>query len=104
MSRPPAAGCVYCGLPRARVAAAGREPVELPACVAHSDLLELDPAFNLDGNLAVAIPPELASKSVLDARSRESAQTEPPRALAAPSTSSPPSSSGRPRGRRGVPP
>ena len=40
------AGCIYCGLPRARVRAGGRI-VRLMVCVAHTDLPALDPALGL---------------------------------------------------------
>ncbi|MGH7345921.1 MAG: hypothetical protein ACREK4_13485 [Candidatus Rokuibacteriota bacterium] len=41
------AGCVYCGLPRARVRRGG-VVATLRACVGHADLLELDPVYALD--------------------------------------------------------
>lgn len=40
-----AAGCVYCGLPRAAVRTGGRSVRRLAACVAHVDLLFCDPHY-----------------------------------------------------------
>ena len=47
--------CVYCSLPRARVKK-GRKIIVLPACVAHMDLLALDPAYGLVNTLAQGSP------------------------------------------------
>lgn len=73
MSARSSAGCVYCGFPRARVRTAPAIVVTLPACVAHVDLLELDPAYNLAGYLASRSYPALDL-----ARSPSSARRERP--------------------------
>jgi hypothetical protein len=54
------AGCVYCGLPRARVRNSRRELLRLPSCVAHADLLAVDPAYDLAGHLVAVSYPALS--------------------------------------------
>jgi len=63
MSATPRRSCSYCSLPRARVKR-GRREVELLACVAHLDLLALDPHHGLAVTLAREAYPALD----LDAR------------------------------------
>lgn len=48
MSAPAGTGCVYCGLPRARVRAGSGKVRTLPACLPHVDLLAFDPAYSFD--------------------------------------------------------
>lgn len=71
MSASAVAGCVYCGLPRARVRSDDEAVTELPACRGHDDLLGVDPAYDLAGHLAAISYPALALDPSPSASRRE---------------------------------
>lgn len=48
-------GCVYCGLPRARVRGPRGRVLTLRACLPHADLLERDPAYASDRMIETAL-------------------------------------------------
>lgn len=58
-------GCVYCGLPRARVKR-GAKVFELPTCRAHSDLLAVDPVYGLAATLARELGRPLSDPAQLE--------------------------------------
>lgn len=75
-------GCVYCGLPRARVRSSSGRVVTLVACLPHSDLPPLDPFYGSDS----ALVGELAGGEPRPARGR----TKTRRAAAAVEVAMPP--------------
>jgi hypothetical protein len=83
-----AAGCVYCGLPRARERVGRVAFRRLPSCVAHVDLLAGDPAYGLAAHLAALSYPALVLDTAPSTSSREG-PVGPPSAPLASSSEAP---------------
>ena len=75
-------GCVYCGFPCARSRRGRLTARTLVSCVAHADLLALDPVYNLAGQLAAIAYPALALDRAPSARRREGPAFSPTAPLA----------------------
>jgi hypothetical protein len=67
-----APGCVYCGMPRARVRH-GRRVVQLVTCRGHDDLPALDPAYGLAETIARGAYPALELRDRAPSASRREA-------------------------------
>lgn len=67
-------GCIYCDLPRARVRH-GDRVLRLKTCVAHSDLLPLDPFYGLAETLATETYPALSLADRVPSAARKEART-----------------------------
>ena len=102
MSATSSSGCVYCGLPRARVRDRRHRVRVARACGSHLDLLAVDPFYNPDGYLSATVAEPLEAALAAGLESTRRGSSPPPTSLAAlssPSPTSSPSSSSNTRGR-----